>query len=55
VKQLVITGETPEIIAEAAADFVLRYWRNSKDSMVRRLGTLTEKSLPKGADAAKLP
>jgi hypothetical protein len=54
-KQIVITGESPEIIAEAAADFVLRYWRNSKDSMVRRLGTLTEKSLPKGADAARLP
>jgi hypothetical protein len=53
--QIIVTGRDPEGVAEAAADFALRYWRNAKDSMVRRLDTLTEKSLPKGADASKLP
>jgi len=47
---LIITGATPELVEAAATDFVLRYWKNAKDSVSRLTGL--EKGAALGNKAA---
>jgi hypothetical protein len=55
-QSLVVTGTTPVDVEYAAVDFVLRYWRNAKDSATRKLGgKLLQTHLRQGADPTKLP
>lgn len=55
-QSLIITGDEPVDVEYAAVDFVLRYWRNAKDSATRKLGgRLIQTELRKGSDPTKLP
>jgi len=47
---LLLTGEDERAVQAAATDFVLRYWKNAKDSLIRVTGT--EKGTALGNKAA---
>lgn len=51
---LIISGAEPLDSERAAMDWLLRFWKNAKDSAARRVG-LVEKELPLGFDPAQLP
>jgi hypothetical protein len=52
----VITGNSSIDAEWATVDFVLRYWRNAKDSATRKLGgKLVDTPLRKGSDPTRLP
>jgi hypothetical protein len=51
---LSMTGTDSEAVERAGMEFILRYWKHAKDSAARRVG-LSDKQLPRGVDAVKLP
>jgi len=48
---VLLTGESSQAVEAAAIDFVLRYWKNAKDSAIRATGL--EKGAALGSPAAK--
>jgi len=51
---LYLTGDLPKGVEAAAMDFVLRYWKNAKDSAIRRVGMEQGHMLGKPAETGLL-